>query len=130
MREKKRERESRIFLLLPYTKHEKRERHRDQEVVVTRIISQDRLGTRTHARNSAGPKKSSRLVCTHVSGTIDFDEFLAMVKKAMADDAGGTGSKLAMAMVEHSFAAMGDEIAWKWQRGTMVQLRNGQKPGP
>eukprot|EP01046_Picozoa_sp_COSAG06_P013617 COSAG06_NODE_828_length_12054_cov_67.028440_5_plen_117_part_00 len=52
-----------------------------------------------------------------------------MVKKAMADDAGGTGSKLAMAMVEHSFAAMGDEIAWKWQRGTMVQLRNGQKNG-
>jgi hypothetical protein len=26
VREKKRERESRIFLLLPYTKHEKRER--------------------------------------------------------------------------------------------------------
>jgi hypothetical protein len=129
-RKKKREGKSHFSSSSIYETRKERERHRDQEVVVTRIISQDRLGTRTHARNSAGPKKSSRLVCTHVSGTIDFDEFLAMVKKAMADDAGGTGSKLAMAMVEHSFAAMGDEIAWKWQRGTMVQLRNGQKPGP
>ena len=125
----KRERESRLFLLLPYTKRE-RETERSRGSRDKDHFSQDRLGTRTRARNSAGPKKASRLVCTHASGTIDFDEFLAMVKKAMADDAGGTGSKLAMAMVEHSFAAMGDEIAWKWQRGTMVQLRNGQKPGP
>ena len=28
-------------------------------------------------------------------------------------------------MVEHSMDAMENEIAWKWQRGTMVQLRNG-----
>ena len=86
------------------------------------------------------------------SGTIDYDEFKAMVQKvghccvcslahrfagtlhlirsfahpqAMADDPGGGSSALAMALVEHSFNAMGNEIAWKWQRGTMVQLRNG-----
>ena len=59
------------------------------------------------------------------SGTIDFDEFYAMVKKAMADESGGRGSALAMAMVEHSFAAMGDEIKYKWARGTMVRMPNG-----
>ena len=30
-----------------------------------------------------------------------------------------------MKMVEHSFNAISDEIAWKWQRGTIVQMRNG-----
>jgi hypothetical protein len=32
-------------------------------------------------------------------------------------------SALAMAMVEHSIAAMGDEIKYKWARGVMVQVR-------
>jgi|EP01043_Picozoa_sp_COSAG02_P044402 hypothetical protein len=43
----------------------------------------------------------------------------------MSDETGGNTSALATAMVEHSFSAIDNEIAWKWQRGTMVQLRNG-----
>jgi len=41
------------------------------------------------------------------------------------DGSGEKSSALAMAMVEHSFNAIDNEIAWKWQRGMMVQLRNG-----
>lgn len=58
------------------------------------------------------------------SGTIDFDEFKTMVHKAM-EDGSGRGSKLAMAMVQHSFAAMGDEVKYKWARGTIIRLPNG-----
>jgi Ca2+-binding EF-hand superfamily protein len=58
------------------------------------------------------------------SGTIDFNEFRTMVSKSMADDS-GRSSKLAIAMVEHSFAAMDDEIKYKWARGTIVRLPNG-----
>ena len=59
------------------------------------------------------------------SGTIDFGEFKAMVEKSMADDNAGRSSKLAMAMVEHSFAAIDDEMKYKWARGTIVRLPNG-----
>ena len=58
------------------------------------------------------------------SGTIDFDEFKTMVHKAM-EDGSGRGSRLAMAMVQHSFAAMGDEVKYKWARGTIIRLPNG-----
>ena len=59
------------------------------------------------------------------SGTIDFNEFNSMVQKAMTDDSDGRGSSLAMALVEHSFDALDDEVKYKWARGTMVRLSNG-----
>ena len=45
--------------------------------------------------------------------------------KAQEDDSGGRGSALALAFVEQSFAAMDNEVRYKWARGTMVQMGNG-----
>lgn len=59
------------------------------------------------------------------SGTIDFLEFKTMVQKSMADGSSHGSSRLMEAMVEHSFAAIDDEVKYKWARGTIVRLPNG-----
>jgi hypothetical protein len=61
----KRERESRLFLLLPYTKRE-RERQRDQEVVVTRIIFPKTGSGHARAQEILLDPKRHLVSCVHM----------------------------------------------------------------